>query len=216
MAVARGALALSMCAAVMGTGTHSNAALAEALRLPCCDDLAVRIAELEARAPPPAASVWSAKLAPRRPQRRVSPGNRDLVFLRRDLQRQDVGGIAVYAEHGFYQNFNVSEPLSIQPDTHLLHVGGTLTQTDVRRWGFSIEQRFAAAATIVYAQARLYDPKIVGYPCEFLTRMCAGEIRPHPPSRGVARVRPWRPPSTSSDAKVEPTSATRMGSDAEL
>jgi len=47
VAVARGALALSICAAVLGAGAHSSAALAEALLAPCCGDLEERIAELE-------------------------------------------------------------------------------------------------------------------------------------------------------------------------
>src|SRR5262249_61119820 len=79
------------------------------------------------------------------------------------------------ADYGFYKDFNVSEPLSINPDTNLAVVWGTLTSTEVRRWGFGLEQGFAAAATLVYAQAHFYDPKIVGYPCDFLTPdICGG------------------------------------------
>jgi len=85
------------------------------------------------------------------------------------------GKTTIYADYGFYKDFNVSEPLSINPDTNLAVVWGTLTSTEVRRWGFGIEQGFAAAATLVYAQAHFYDPKIVGYPCDFLTPdVCGG------------------------------------------
>src|SRR5262245_51417489 len=47
VAAARGALALSIAAAVPGAGAHFSAALAEAPLAPCCGDLEERIAELE-------------------------------------------------------------------------------------------------------------------------------------------------------------------------
>jgi Gram-negative porin len=86
------------------------------------------------------------------------------------------GKTTLYADHGFYKDFNVSEPLSINPDTNLPVVWGTLTQTEVSRWGFGIEQGFDAAATIIYAQAHFYDPKIVGFPCKFpKPDVCGGD-----------------------------------------
>ncbi|HEU0062184.1 MAG TPA: porin [Hyphomicrobiaceae bacterium] len=86
------------------------------------------------------------------------------------------GKTTVYGDYGLYKDFNVDEPLSINPDTSLPVVWGTLTRTEVRRWGFGIEQGFDAAATILYAQAHFYDPKIVGYPCDFVKPdVCGGD-----------------------------------------
>src|SRR5262245_35049835 len=86
------------------------------------------------------------------------------------------GKTTLYADRGLYKDFNVNEPLSINPDTGLPVVWGTLTETEVRRWGFGIEQGFDAAATVVYAQAHFYDPKIVGFPCKFeKPTVCGGD-----------------------------------------
>src|SRR5262245_5503913 len=86
------------------------------------------------------------------------------------------GKTTIYGDYGLYKDFNVDEPLSINPDTNLPVVWGTLTSTQVRRWGFGIEQGFDAAATILYAQAHFYDPKIVGYPCDFVKPdVCGGD-----------------------------------------
>jgi predicted porin len=85
------------------------------------------------------------------------------------------GKTTLYADYGLYRDFNVDEPLSINPDTKLPVVWGTLTSTEVRRWGFGIEQALDAAATVLYAQAHFYDPKIVGYPCDFIKPdVCGG------------------------------------------
>jgi len=86
------------------------------------------------------------------------------------------GKTTFYADYGLYRDFNIDEPLSINPDTNLPVVWGTLTSTEVRRWGFGIEQGFDAATTILYAQAHFYDPKIVGYPCDFVKPdVCGGD-----------------------------------------
>src|SRR5262245_27303101 len=68
------------------------------------------------------------------------------------------GKTTLYADYGFYRDFNIDEHLSSNPDSKLPVVWGTLTSTEVRRWGFGIERGFDAAATILYAQAHCYDP----------------------------------------------------------
>ncbi len=99
------------------------------------------------------------------------------------------GKTTFYADHGFYKDFNVSEPLSINPDTNFAVVWGTLTSTEVWRSGFGIEQGFDAAAMLVYAQAHFYDPKIVGYPCDFLTPdVCGG----NPANTTKLPAGPWQ------------------------
>ena len=86
------------------------------------------------------------------------------------------GKTAVYVDHGLYRDYNVGELLSINPDTSLPVVWGTLTDTEVRRWGFGVEQAFDSAALLLYAQAHFYDPKIVGYPCDFISPdVCGGD-----------------------------------------
>jgi hypothetical protein len=36
-----------------------------------------------------------------------------------------------------------------------------------RRWGFGVEQVIDSANLLLYAQAHLYDPTLVGFPCTF-------------------------------------------------
>lgn len=87
------------------------------------------------------------------------------------------GKTTVYADHGFYKNFNVGEFVSIFPDDAPT-VWGTLTETTVRRWGLGVEQAFDAAGLLVYAQAHFYDPKIVGFPCDVIgVSPCGGDSK---------------------------------------
>lgn len=77
------------------------------------------------------------------------------------------GKTTLYVDHGTYRNFNTGEILSINPDTKDEVQWGTLVDTQVRRWGFGIEQAVDAANMLLYAQAHFYDPSIVGFPCDF-------------------------------------------------
>jgi Gram-negative porin len=89
------------------------------------------------------------------------------------------GKTAVYVDHGVYRNFNTGEILSINPQTKDEVQWGTLVDTQVRRWGFGLEQAVDAANMLLYAQAHLYDPSIVGFPCTFDDpkdpKLCAGD-----------------------------------------
>jgi hypothetical protein len=88
------------------------------------------------------------------------------------------GKTTLYVDHGVYKNFNTGEILSIHPQTKDEVQWGTLVDTQVRRWGFGIEQALDAANMLLYAQAHFYDPIIVGYPCTFDgpdPKVCGGD-----------------------------------------
>jgi hypothetical protein len=89
----------------------------------------------------------------------------------------DAGRTTFYVDHGLYKNFNTGEILSINPDDPATKVQwGTLVDTQVRRWGFGVEQAVDAANLLLYAQAHFYDPHIVGYPCTFVVPgVCGGD-----------------------------------------
>ena len=85
------------------------------------------------------------------------------------------GKTTLYVDHGVYRNFNVGEILSINPKTLQEVEWGTLVDTQVRRWGFGIEQALDSANMLLYAQAHFYDPRIMGYPCLFaVPDVCGG------------------------------------------
>jgi len=89
----------------------------------------------------------------------------------------DLGKTTFYVDHGVYKNFNTGEILSINPDNQAVQ-WGTLVDTQVRRWGFGMEQALDAANMLLYAQAHFYDPSIVGYPCTFAgpdPKVCGGD-----------------------------------------
>jgi hypothetical protein len=74
------------------------------------------------------------------------------------------GRTTLYVDHGVYRNFNVSEILSVVDGKTT--PWGTLVETEVRRWGFGVEQAVDASNLLLYAQAHFYDPTIMGSACE--------------------------------------------------
>jgi hypothetical protein len=77
------------------------------------------------------------------------------------------GKTTLYVDYGLYKNYNIGNLL--QAD--LAHPGefviwGTLSQTEVRRWGFGAEQSFDAHNLLIYAQAHHYEAEITGFPCD--------------------------------------------------
>ena len=75
------------------------------------------------------------------------------------------GKTTLYADYGFYHNFNVGELLQVSPAGEPV-VWGTLSETEVLRWGFGIEQAFDAAGLLLYGQAHHYEAEIIGFPCD--------------------------------------------------
>jgi len=76
------------------------------------------------------------------------------------------GKTTFYADYGLYRNFNVGNLLQadvFNPGQFV--IWGTLTQTEVRRWGFGAEQAFDAHNLLIYAQAHHYEAEITGRQC---------------------------------------------------
>ena len=69
--------------------------------------------------------------------------------------------------------------------------GGALADTEVRRWGFGIEQVVDAAALLIHAQAHFYAPTIIGFPCgpaPFPAKGCGGD----PKNTTKLPAEPWQ------------------------
>ena len=68
------------------------------------------------------------------------------------------GKTTLYADYGLYKNFNVGNLLKadlVNPGN--LVIWGTLAETEVRRWGFGVEQSFDDRGLLLYAQAHHYE-----------------------------------------------------------
>ncbi|MFM9850687.1 MAG: porin [Hyphomicrobiaceae bacterium] len=76
------------------------------------------------------------------------------------------GRTTIFADYGLYKNFNVGELLRVDPHTGALVIWGTLSQTEVVRWGAGIEQAFDDTGLLLYAQAHRYEATIIGFPCD--------------------------------------------------
>lgn len=76
------------------------------------------------------------------------------------------GKTTIFADYGFYKNFNVGELLRVDPQSGALVIWGTLSRTEVVRWGAGIEQAFDDSGLLLYAQAHRYEATIIGFPCD--------------------------------------------------
>jgi hypothetical protein len=76
------------------------------------------------------------------------------------------GKTTLYADYGLYKNFNVGNLLQanlVSPGE--LVIWGTLSETEVLRWGFGAEQAFEKSGLLLYAQAHHYQATVKGFPC---------------------------------------------------
>jgi len=79
------------------------------------------------------------------------------------------GKTTLYADYGLYKNFNVGDLLRadlVSPGK--LVIWGTLSETEVRRWGFGAEQAFDDSGLLLYAQAHHYQAEVIGFPCDIV------------------------------------------------
>lgn len=76
------------------------------------------------------------------------------------------GKTTLFADYGLYKNFNVGDLLRVDPQSGALVIWGTLSRTEVVRWGAGIEQAFDDTGLLLYAQAHRYEATIIGFPCD--------------------------------------------------
>jgi hypothetical protein len=76
------------------------------------------------------------------------------------------GKTTLYADYGLYRNFHVGNQLQadLGPAGAFL-IWGTLSETEVQRWGFGAEQAFDRSGLLLYAQAHHYQATVKGFPC---------------------------------------------------
>lgn len=101
------------------------------------------------------------------------------------------GATTAYVDFGVYRNFNVGELLRIDPHTHELVTWGTLSGTEVVRWGYGIEQSFDDAGVLAYAQAHHFEPRVVGFPCDPNPSQFANGCGGDPNNLVTLPMRPW-------------------------
>jgi predicted porin len=101
------------------------------------------------------------------------------------------GKTTLYADYGLYKNFNVGNLLQadlVNPGQFV--IWGTLAQTEVRRWGFGVEQSFDNSGVLLYAQAHHYQAEIIGFPCDPAPSpaSCGGD----PSNLALLPTKPWQ------------------------
>jgi hypothetical protein len=99
------------------------------------------------------------------------------------------GTTTLYGDFGIYRNFNVGELLSVDPRTNQLVVWGTLSETEVVRWGYGLEQSLDEVGALVYAQAHHFEPTVVGFPCD--PNAPPGQCGGDPGNPVTLPMRPW-------------------------
>ena len=102
------------------------------------------------------------------------------------------GKTTLYADYGFYKNFNVGHLLRadlVNPGQFA--IWGTLAETEVQRWGFGAEQSFDKMGLMLYAQAHHYQARVVGYPCDTVPAPSPAACGGDPSNLAVLPTKPW-------------------------
>ena len=102
------------------------------------------------------------------------------------------GKTTLYADYGLYRNFNVGNLLQadvFNPGQFV--IWGTLTQTQVRRWGFGAEQAFDAHNLLIYAQAHHYEAEITGIQCDQVPPVFPAGCTLEDNSPQILPTKPW-------------------------
>jgi Gram-negative porin len=102
------------------------------------------------------------------------------------------GKTTLYADYGFYKNFNVGHLLRadlVNPGQ--LAIWGTLAETEVQRWGFGAEQALDRMNVLLYAQAHHYQARVVGFPCDTVPAPSAAACGGDPTNLAVLPTRQW-------------------------
>jgi hypothetical protein len=102
------------------------------------------------------------------------------------------GKTTLYADYGFYRNFNVGHLLQadvFKPGEFV--IWGTLAETEVQRWGFGAEQAFDETGILIYAQAHHYEAKVIGLPCSTIPPPSPELCHTAPADLAVLPTQPW-------------------------
>lgn len=121
-------------------------------------------------------------------------GQAHFHYLQLGISRQwlPFGKTTLYADYGLYKNFNVGHLLQadlVNPGQ--LVIWGTISETEVRRWGFGAEQSFDKSGLLLYLQAHRYEAEVTGFPCAVVPAPSPAACGGDPSQAGVLPTQPW-------------------------
>ena len=102
------------------------------------------------------------------------------------------GKTTFYGDYGLYKNFNVGNLLQadlVNPGEFV--IWGTLSETEVVRWGGGIEQSFDDAGLLLYAQAHHYEATVIGFPCDVVPAPSPAACGGNPNNLTDLPTKPW-------------------------
>jgi hypothetical protein len=121
-------------------------------------------------------------------------GQADFHYVQLGISKQwlPYGKTTLYADYGFYRNFNVGHLLRADlEDPGQLVIWGTLAETEVQRWGFGAEQSFDKMGVLLYAQAHHYEARVIGFPCDVVPAPSPEACGGNPTNLAALPTEPW-------------------------